>query len=80
MNKTEASRYIESVNGTIIGDYWSTGQLFYENRTQGPRFTGADDDSIIEQARAYAARLRAEYGAEYDRLYPLGLTLRIFND
>lgn len=76
MNKTQSNQFIEDVRGIIIGDVYSTGQLFNENRPQGPRFNGVTDAEIREQALAYIEKLRAELGSEYRRLYPAGMELR----
>lgn len=78
MNKTQLSQFVDVVNGTVIGDMYSTGQLFNEGRPQGPRFIG-NDDEIRQKAQAYADRLKTQLGAEYRRLYPNGMELRIWD-
>lgn len=78
MNKPESSRYLESVQGTIIGDIYSTGQLFLDGRPQGPRFNGSTDAEIKEQALRYIESLKERLGDEYKRLYPQGMELRIW--
>lgn len=80
MNKTESANYIEDVSGEIIGDYEPAcfGQLYNENRPQGPRISGPSSESIREQAQAYCFKLKAQYGPEYQRLYPNGMELRLW--
>ncbi len=79
MSKTEASRFVECVQGEIIGDSWSTGQLYHQGRPQGPQFSG-NDAEIRQQAATQVARWKAAYGSvEYTRLYPNGLELRIWD-
>ncbi len=78
MSKTETARYIETVSGIIIGDIYSTGQLFHEGRPQGGRYNGTDAE-IREQAIAYVETLKARLGDEYRRLYPSGMELRIWD-
>lgn len=78
MNKTEASRYVEQVHGTIIGGDHSTGELFHEGRSQSHRFYGSDSE-IREQAIAHIETMKTRLGAEYRRLYPNGLELRIWD-
>jgi hypothetical protein len=79
MNKTESAKYIEEVRGTIIGDQWVTGQLFNDGRAQGPQFIGDNDESVRAKALAYVEQLKLRLGTEFQRLYPLGLELRIWN-
>jgi hypothetical protein len=79
MNKTESAKYIEEVRGNIIGDQWVTGQLFKEGRQQGPQFIGDNDSDVREKAIAYVGELKTRLGAEYARIYPDGLELRIWD-
>jgi hypothetical protein len=77
MNKTQSAQYIEDVHGTIIGDTYSTGQLFYEGRPQGPRFSGTEKE-VRDAALSYFDKLKTELGPEFRRLYPAGLELKIW--
>lgn len=79
MNKTEASQFIESVSGCIVGDHHSTGQIFHEGRPQSGHFNGTTDADIREQAKAHVVTLKARLGPEFARLYPNGLELRIWD-
>lgn len=79
MNKTESAKYIENVRGVIIGDYQVSAQLYHENREQGPRFHGDNDADVRAKAEAYVEQLKTRLGAEYRRLYPNGMELRIWD-
>jgi hypothetical protein len=82
MNKTESLRYIETVNGTIIGDVDASqrGQLFHQGRAQGGVFTAATDAELVTIAKVKAEAMKQIYGSsEYARLYPNGLELRIWD-
>lgn len=79
MNKTEASRYVENVRGVIIGDQWKTGELFHEGRSQSQQFIGANDAEVKTKAIAHVETMKARLGADYRRLYPNGLELRIWD-
>lgn len=78
MNKTESSKFAEVVHSEIIGGDESIGQLFYEGRPQGGRFYG-NDEQIREQAKSYISALKVHLASEYQRLYPTGLELRIWD-
>jgi hypothetical protein len=79
MTKTEASRYIEQVQGTIIGGDHVCGRLYYDGRPQGGQLSA----DTIEELRSMAKGLKDRYIAENNtaayKVYPLDAwELRIF--
>lgn len=63
--------------GAIVGACQVQGQLYYEDRPQGPTLYGDDEAAVLEQARAYRARCLAQPGAEDIWRDPEAWTLRL---
>lgn len=80
MNKTEASRYIEHVQGTIIGGDHVSGRLYYEGRPQGGLLTADTTEELREKARALKADYIAKNNTPAWQVYPADAwELRIFD-
>ena len=53
------------VSGAIIGGDYRVGQLYYENRKQGPQLYADQIEDLLEKANAYVGKLKTEPGAEH---------------
>jgi hypothetical protein len=57
-------------DAVIVGDYWKTGQIFYDGRPQGGNFIAANDCALREIAKSRKRDLCNQLGREFDRLFP----------
>jgi hypothetical protein len=73
---------LEIVNGTIIGELGPTmrGKLYHKGRYQSSWILGNYDAEIREKALVVIGKMKSDMGAEYGRLYPNGLELRIWDN
>ncbi len=78
----EGMTMIEYVNGTVIGELGPTmrGKLYHNGRYQSEWMFGNCDVEIREKALAVIEKMKSELGAEYKRLYPNGIELRIWDN
>lgn len=73
---------LEIVNGTVIGELGPAmrGKLYHNGRHQSEWIFGNYDAEIREKALVIVCKMKSDLGAEYTRLYPTGMELRIWDN
>jgi len=80
MNKSEASRYVEHVQGTIIGGDHCSGRLYYEGRPQGGMLYADSTEELREKAKTLKVDFLARHNTPAFQVYPADAwELRIFD-
>ncbi len=75
---------IEHISGIVVGEFTNLASLWYNGREQfGPKYVpvGPEGDAeALDWARMRIAKAKVEMGeAEYKRLYPNPMELRIYD-
>jgi len=60
----------EDVNGQVIGNIETVGQVFYENRPQGPQLYANDSIELRGYAEKAISRFKHECGDAVNLIYP----------
>ncbi len=69
----------DDTNGIIIGGNYQMGKLFKDGvQCISKTFYGTGEE-IEAEARKYIEEYKVRLGAEYKRLFPNGMELRIYN-
>lgn len=72
---------IEDVNGFIVGPSYIEGQVYYQNRPQGPKLYALDEVELRGHAESAIEQMKAECGDALMYIYPdnSAWTLRIYS-
>lgn len=64
-------RFVENVNGVIIGEIGFQGALYYNGTKQGGTIYGVSDDEIIEKGKTALQEIKNNLGESYQMIFPL---------
>jgi hypothetical protein len=69
---------VDDVRGQVVGGYWRSGRVYYEDRPQGPMITAETEEEVREIAQARVAEYKAMTAGDLIYPNPKAWTVRIY--